>query len=246
MNCSYLSDLHLEVCDQQQAEQRIDKIVKHGNGQVLLLAGDITSFYHSEGIQRFQQLVEQTRSCYQKLVMVMGNHEHYGGNLFETKQRIPGEVVLLDRDIFEYQDKKIAGCTLWTAISRSQYDEARYILNDFNQIKFQTNKFQPSHCNMLFEKDRDWLSEVVDQVDLVMTHHPPLRDAGCSEVEESNRYTNYLFENSLPQLVSRAKIWLCGHTHHVNDFHYHDTRILLNCVGYPGERSNFEIKDLTI
>jgi Icc-related predicted phosphoesterase len=125
MKISYLSDVHLEFLNWPDFS-------KETGGDVLLLAGDITTAAmfrphrtdsdakkHSKYLKKFKtDLIDK----YDAVYMVMGNHEHYNSIFKNTKQDLIdgfarhdlNKIRILDNDSVKIGDWTLVGATLWT------------------------------------------------------------------------------------------------------------------------------------
>ena len=130
MKISYLSDLHLEFINWPDFS-------KESGGDVLLLAGDITTAAmfrpnrtdadvkkHSKYLKKFKtDLIDK----YDAVYMVMGNHEHYNSIFKNTKQDLLDgfakhdltKIRILDNDSVKIGDWTLFGATLWTDFNRA-------------------------------------------------------------------------------------------------------------------------------
>ena len=116
MKIQYCSDLHLEF------GENMNYIMNHPldvNGDILILAGDITTLSHIEGADRF---IDFASKNFEHTYWIAGNHEYYGydiatkGNVF--KERIRDNVTLLNNQIIEHGNVKLIFSTLWSKISQ--------------------------------------------------------------------------------------------------------------------------------
>ena len=130
MKISYLSDIHLEFLDWPDFS-------KESGGDVLLLAGDITTAAmirsyrtdkdarkHSKYLSKFKKdLIDK----YDAVYMVIGNHEHYNSIFKNTKQELLDgfakhdltKIRILDNDTVKLYDWTLVGATLWTDFNRA-------------------------------------------------------------------------------------------------------------------------------
>jgi Icc-related predicted phosphoesterase len=130
MKISYLSDCHLEFLNWPDFS-------KETGGDVLLLAGDITTAAmlrpnrtdadakkHSKYLKKFKtDLIDK----YDAVYMVMGNHEHYNSIFKNTKQDLIdgfarhdlSKIRILDNDSVKIADWTLVGATLWTDFNRA-------------------------------------------------------------------------------------------------------------------------------
>ena len=81
----------------------------------------------------------------------------------------------------------------------------------------------------------DLLSAQAGQVDVVITHWPPTREA-IHPIFDGDKLNPY-FINDREDLVRAvgAKLWISGHTHEAYDYQIGATRCIGNPTGYSGE-----------
>ena len=78
------------------------------------------------------------------------------------------------------------------------------------------------------------------QVDVVITHWPPTKEA-IHPIFEGDKYNPY-FINDREDLVRTigAKLWISGHTHEAYDYRVGITRCIGNPTGFSGEHRQSE------
>lgn len=244
---SVISDIHLDLVPDYQVTEIIHQICTQRTGQTLLLAGDVASPHTTKGRECLQLLYEATSKKFKDTLMVMGNHEHYDCQDMNTTKELLTSFgyQVLDHDIWTNGHIKIAGCTLWSEIPKAQLFSCWGFLNDFECIRIDGKKLTPMTYNGLHKVDKEWL-ETVSDVDLVVTHHAPLYEKGCSSPEFQGKKTNCCFETNLENLVSQHKKWVCGHTHHRNRFMHGDCEIIVNCLGYLHEHVGLVVENIKL
>ena len=142
MKIAYCSDLHLEI--------NLDLPKDWPPADVLILAGDILSAAmldsmrtdpESRKVRDYgRQLIDDVFPRYQKVFMVMGNHEHYHGVFDQTADRIedffvnaPNFHLLNNKDIM-HNGVLFLGSTLWTDFNKGDGLSMFYAqrgMNDF-------------------------------------------------------------------------------------------------------------------
>ena len=118
MRIHYMSDLHLEF-------GALDKPLPEGD--VVVLGGDITLLVALDPAkadprmrrvrEATHQLFEDMAERFDKIVYLMGNHEHYGFCIDaspETVRRYLPGVTLLENEHIVLGDTILCGATLWT------------------------------------------------------------------------------------------------------------------------------------
>ena len=267
MKINVISDLHLDFAD----------LVLPG-GDVLILSGDICEARHlkkdmynpdmvllpneraDQRPDRFYRFFEEECSKYREVVMVMGNHEHYGFQYQKTYPHIaanlPDNIVLLENQTHTIDDVVFVGATLWTDMNKEDdltMWHMKSMMNDykqvtmFNEVKNVYHRLTPEKTVADFYRSRDYIKTVVegryDQKFVVVTHHAP------TKVSTHPRYVNDTMMNGayssdLSKFIlenPQIKLWTHGHTHDPFDYMVGSTRVICNPRGYQNyeERANW-------
>lgn len=146
MKLAIASDLHLEFVTLELKNTE--------NADVLVLAGDILvesdlreydphAFIPMNHSDRFTKFFENVCAEFPHVVYVMGNHEHYHGDIKYTSENLKRKLGrfdnlhILDREIFDLADVRFVGSTLWTDMNRDDpltlYHTSRN-MGDFSKI----------------------------------------------------------------------------------------------------------------
>jgi hypothetical protein len=275
MKINVISDLHLDIAD----------LVLPG-GDVLILSGDICEARHlkrdmynpdivllpneraDQRPDRFYRFFEEECSKYREVVMVLGNHEHYGFQYQKTYPHIaanlPDNIVLLENQTHTIDDVVFVGATLWTDMNQEDdltMFHMKSMMNDyrqitmFNEVKNIYHRLQPERTVADFYRSRDYIRTVVegqhDKKFVVVTHHAP------TKMSTHPRYThdtlmNGAYSSDLSEFIldhPQIKLWTHGHTHDPFDYMVGSTRIVCNPRGYKNyeERADlFDSKDFEI
>ena len=274
MKIDYCSDLHLEFADLY--------LDKNPESDVLILAGDIfvardlKDNYDPNGIMfsvenehrrpdRAIRFLKEECSKYKHVIMVMGNHEHYGNKMYKTashiKSLLPDNCHLLEKDIFEIDNVVFVGATLWTNLNKGDpltSHAVKFAMSDFKQITVYKNgiyrKFGPDimmeeHMKSL-EYFRFVCSENRNKKIIVVSHHAP-------SYKSAHPYfigheTNYAYSSDLSEFIldnENIKFWIHGHVHAPFDYMIGDTNILCNPRGYlpyEADAKDFKIKTFEV
>jgi Icc-related predicted phosphoesterase len=266
MKISLVSDLHLDVSGYQDLP----------GGEVLILAGDIcevrsirkdlrsnTTLYPDGVPNKEYPCSEFFRiECakYDKVFMVMGNHESYGGCLnktyLELAELLPSNVTLLEDQIEEYNGVMFMGATLWTDLNKGDPVTAMHLKRSMNDYKAITqfypaknlyHKLTPEHTAEIHHKTlqffRTMLSEHRDKPFVVITHHAP----SFSSVNEKYLYDptmNGGYASNMDEFIldhPQIKYWFHGHMHDPVNFMIGTTQVVSNPRGYlPYEGQLFD------
>lgn len=221
---------------------------------VLVLAGDIGD----PSTEVYKVFISEMSKCYDKVFIVTGNHEYYQHDaamdevnklVTLTAESLPN-VHFLNQKAVVFNRVRFVGCTLWT---KSDFRLSKY-MNDYNCIPSMT----PSLCEELHNSDVAWLSKELNSIScdevitntmdiksprafdktVVITHHLP------SYKLIANKYKgdpmNSFFATNLEELVEKADIWCCGHSHTAKQVKIGKCRCYLNPVGYSKEYTGFK------
>ena len=236
-----LSDLHLEVGQQYWS------YTFPVSAPFLLLGGDIGHLIDYDGYLKF---LEVQVSRYQKVFLVLGNHEFYGLDYesgLATAQRLSEDPKLADTLVLlnkgRWNDTKsnltVIGCTLWSLIPEDASSIVQAKVSDFKKI----NGWTIEKHNEIHTEEASWLREEVVQIQsagrrlLVATHHAPCM-RGTSRPEHSNNSWTPAFATDLldQEGWDGINIWVFGHTHYSTDLRRNGIRVVANQRGYvlPG------------
>ncbi|KZZ92807.1 Metallophosphoesterase domain protein [Moelleriella libera RCEF 2490] len=244
-----LSDLHLEV------GQQYSTYTFPASAPYLLLGGDIGRLIDYDGYLKF---LEAQVSRYEKVFLVLGNHEFYGldyASGLDEARRLAQEpslvdaLVLLDRTRWDDPTSTltVVGCTLWSAIPAEASRLIESKINDFKHIDGWTAR----EHNRVHAMEVSWLREQIAQVVgemnkappgrerqlLVATHHAPCTEGTSLPEDSGNPWTPAFATDLLDQHgFQGVKVWAFGHTHHSVDLMRNGIRLVANQRGYvfPG------------
>lgn len=241
-----LSDLHLEV-GQQYLSYTFPVSAPY-----LLLAGDIGRLIDYDGYLKF---LEGQVSRYEKIFLVLGNHEFYGldylSGLDEARRlanepSLVGTLILLNKTRWDDPSSAltIIGCTLWSAIPEEASNLIESKINDFKRIAGWTAR----EHNEIHTVEASWLRQQIAQVTkspqsperqlLVATHHAPCVKGTSRPGDSNNPWTSAFATDLLDQRGwDGIKVWVFGHTHYSTDFVRNGVRLVANQRGYvlPGD-----------
>jgi len=246
MQINFASDIHLEICKKPMFQSYLK------GGDVLILAGDITSYPNF--IRDFKWI---NSLDFEHIIYICGNHEFYNGDLFQTKEEIKNivskydKIHFLDNESIEINGVKFIGSTLWTDFDNN--DPVTKVacergLNDYYYIHKGTKLIKANDALKEYNESVNFLKTSLQDIDkektVVVTHHTPSYKS-CSEFFEGD-ILNGGYHNSLEELIleTQPKYWIHGHTHSAVDYMIGDTRVLCNALGYNdiGIKENSEFK----
>jgi len=148
-------------------------------------------------------------------LFVAGNHEIVAGNkdkLQRFRDLTKGTyLTVLDNEVFEYNDVRFLGCTLWSPANKRMCDS----MNE--SISWLKKKLaQPYHGKTV-----------------VVTHYSPLHESldyeTLIDTNLAQRISIDLREFIKPSNIS---LWVHGHIHKKQDYFCGKTRIVCNPIGY--------------
>ena len=232
MKVRVLSDLHLEFGDDYDP----------GTGDILVLAGDICLATDVDN-PAYMDFFDKCVKGYEKVLYVMGNHEHYEGDFdrtyFNLKSKLPREIMLMNNTSACFDGVHFVGATLWTNMNnldRGTIETARNRMNDYHCIENLTpEKTIDQH---LFT--RQWFESCIPMLRgpvFMITHHAP------SAKSVKGRYSDAIgmYSSNMEKFIKdnpNILYWAHGHVHHTSDYNVGQCRVISNPRGYPGYEVN--------
>jgi predicted phosphodiesterase len=239
MRLLVLSDLHLELWGERSS--RFD--VCTSKPDIVILAGDIHTHARapSWAAETFPNL---------PVLYVAGNHEYYGEAIERAGDKIFRECELHEHvhylDCGEHISGGIRflGATLWTDFSlfgsecKSRVvSQSQLQMTDYQRIKVAAKgyrKLQPQDTAQLHAEHKTWLRSKLEQSfaghTVVVTHMAP--SMGSITTEHAQDLVSGAFASNLDDLVSKADVWIHGHTHASFDYQIKQCRVVANPMGY--------------
>lgn len=248
MQIQVMSDLHLEF-------GAINPKF-HPDADILILAGDILVADHIQRghlsprwkhVEAYDAFLNAAAEHFSRVIMIMGNHEHYNGKFWETPYHIRNRypwLVLLDNETVEIGGKKIWGGTLWTDMDRNPITaiSANNGMNDFRVIRYSKTHHYTAYASVK-EHDKALASLKLADADIVISHHAP----SWASIHEDYRgdILNGAYASSLDDFIadSNIKLWIHGHMHNSLDYMIDDCRVVCNPRGYIGHELNTEFNE---
>lgn len=278
MRVNVVSDLHLEFSD-----------LELPGGEVLILSGDICeaknvkaeydvnnimndggpSTGHFKRSDRYTRFFHEECSKYEKVFYVVGNHEHYGFKLHKTiphlKSVLPDNIVVLEKEQFEYRDVLFIGGTLWTDMNN--FDSLtlyhmKGMMNDYKQITMHddvrnvyhrltpektVNEHVKTKQLFTFYLEENRRRETPLPV-VVLTHHAPSK-LSTHPYYANDTIMNGAYSSDLSEFIldnPEIKYWTHGHTHHTFNYKIGDTTVMANPRGYKNYEEQAELFDPTV
>lgn len=257
-----VSDLHLEfyktkilsmesIDSSYLSEKVIPSDIRDSNTH-LVMAGDILLI---KDIDLFLPFFKSLSNRFKTVIWIFGNHEWFNNKIKKERFDLMNSILepfknihILENQSIELDEYVFIGSTMWSDINHGDYLTAMDVVKasfDYKKITFKEGQsysnLRPRHVSMMFKKAQEFIkSELLKYKDsnlikVVVTHHPPLREA----VPEFYRLNpdwwsdfgdfdfNYLENNGL-----LPEFWLHGHIHSSQKFNKEKTLILSNPYGY--------------
>jgi predicted phosphodiesterase len=278
MKVSVISDLHIDFAD-----------LTLPGGDVLILSGDVfeakrldKSTYnpnmvlleHEQEDRRpdryYRFILEECSAKYRKVVMVLGNHEHYRFHFNKTyehiKSQLPANVHLLEKEALELDGVLFLGATLWTDMNK-QDPLTLYsmpgMMNDYRQVTMlneATNQYHKLTPQKTVQEHLDTLDFFKTQLAenktraggalpvVVVTHHSPSK-LSIKPKYQHDTVMNGAYSSDLSDFIldnPQIKVWTHGHTHDPFDYMVGSTRVICNPRGYKYYEERADEFDPTI
>jgi predicted phosphohydrolase len=246
MRVQLASDLHLELLEAIWPGERL--VVPAPDADVLVLAGDI---------HRGLQAIDRFADWPVPVLYLAGNHEYYGGQWeqlrVDLRRAAQGtSVCFLDNDVFELNDVRFLGSTLWTDYrvtgdtQAAAMEAAEGFVLDHRRIQTRSGPLRAAQALDDHVRNRAWLaaelSRAVSGRTVVVTHHAP--HPGSIHPRFAGNPVNGAFVSDLSDLVGRADLWLHGHVHDSFDYRVGRCRVVCNPRGYAQNRKAVTRADL--
>ena len=257
------SDLHLEwgALELHNTE----------NADVLVLAGDICVAKHLNGVhhhdQRYRKFFQECCERFPKVIYVLGNHEHYSGDIQNTHTELEAKLnypnlYILDDTTTIVDDVVFVGTTLWTNMNEEDSLTLYHVdsmMTDFQSIKnsarmlnaYKSAKLTPEDTVEFHKKSMDYINHVVskdaDKKYVVVGHHCPSMKSVHPKYAH-DKIMNGAFVSDLDDFIAyrpQIKLWFHGHTHEQFDYTISETRVVCNPRGYVGhepQADSFKLK----
>ena len=215
-NFQIVSDLHIEYRTNEVPDP-LTLITP--SADILILAGDIGSFYQYNQLKTF---LINLCPHFKVVIYVPGNHEYYTmkgyhsqkmkvllQNFVQMEQSI-NNLYVLSRSSVQIDDVCIVGCTLW---SDPDTVVPKFIVRvpDMNTRVYKQR----------YESDLGYIKKMIkycqkkDKKLMVVTHHCPTYSVITSKKKLKDKYIS-LYASHLDHLLTSEKVhtWVAGHIHH--------------------------------
>jgi Icc-related predicted phosphoesterase len=263
MKFGVMSDLHLEFgALSQQLEH-----YKWPEADCLLLAGDIcvagylaqnrndpAARKHKGTVEKFFRTISDR---YAYIFYVLGNHEHYHGDIIDSaiiiKQFIASlglnknNIFILENEHHFFLSKKIliVGSTLWTDFNNNDpasKEACYYGMNDYRLITDDNRGFSPDLSLTIHNNSKKYLESMIEEYKdwsiIVMTHQGPSYKSVHPRFAHSTKLNGAFVSNLESLMKDNVKMWVHGHVHNSFDYNVNNTRVLVNPRGYVNYELN--------
>jgi len=262
MKIALASDIHLEFGDIDLANDQA--------ADVLILSGDICTVPDlvRPGDTMVRDFFSNCSSRFKDVVYVMGNHEHYRGDVSKSHAQAQevfdelglANIHLLEKSSVTINDIVFVGGTLWTDCNShdvmTMWNAGRG-MNDYHTIRNSASghaggpwRLIPDHTVADHARMKDYICSVVDgqpdQRFVVVGHHAP-SEQSVAEMYRHDTLMNGNFFSNLEQFIldrPQIELWTHGHMHNPSDYQIGTTRVVCNPRGYIGHEDravNFKL-----
>jgi predicted phosphohydrolase len=266
MKVRYMSDLHLEFADMYLAPHEDDK------HSILVLAGD-TCVVDSPSLMksRYQPFFGRVAAQFRFVVLVMGNHEHYGCSFRRTLSKLRDaiselnlpNIVVLEKEAFVVDHVAFIGATLWTDCDKFS-PHASYLWNSMADSKtIRTGPNETLPYERKFKAEDSWTdhthakryiwSAIEEQKAqgrkvVVISHHAPT-PMSIHRMYVGDPLNMFYYSDLVNDIMDYdPDFWIHGHVHTAFDYlidstlQICQTRVLCNPRGYEGHESAPELR----
>ena len=225
-----ISDVHLEVNDPQNLSVKpLDK--DENDTTVCVLAGDIGNLT----VPGYRDFLLDTRSKYNYVILVAGNHEMYGFDITDM-HRCLSEMckdtgcIYLNRSSVMIDGTEFIGATLWVNINDNMAAEAKQHFREFQCTTINQRPMNVTEYNKMHAADLEYIKSKISTEVIVVTHYPfSLRMCGIQD--KKTRF----YANDLEYLAEGFLAVLSGHSHYSHNI----DNMFSNQVGYEGQFTFF-------
>lgn len=257
MRIRIMSDVHLEFADFKIPN------LEHDRETVLVLAGDIGLVHKANLKEHYIPFLTRADVQFRQVILIMGNHEHYGGSFRRTRAILQDaiglarldNVRLLEKESFVVDEVAFIGATMWTDCgNHSPFAHMLFNrMSDSRVIRTGPNETLPYECK--FSAEASWtdhmyakrfiFNQIAEQKaagrkTVVVTHHGPTMRSIHERYLGSDMNIFYASELTNEIMDTNPNLWIHGHTHCQFDYlvdeslEHCQTRVVVNPRGYFG------------
>ena len=240
MKLRIVSDIHLEVCNYELPRLDTD------HETVLVLAGDICPIKNKSLLIPF---LERASDHFQDIVYVMGNHEHWKGNITFSEKKLKEmfkdneKIHILEDSFVKIDDVVFIGATLWTDFNKGdplKLIDAPANMKDYQKIRWGKSyfKLRPDDIYAKHKASVKYIKDVANSAPLdcklvLVTHHAPSPQSIHPRYATDTKYYG-LYHSDLSQVLIDCGFDLAvhGHMHDSFDYMVDKCRVVCNPRGY--------------
>lgn len=246
------SDLHIQsLCNVYSA-------FFNNPGDMLVIAGDISSFYYYQDLIPFFKRVNDT---WKYTLVIPGNHEFYGEQYFLGLSKIKNffdhfdNIHYIDNQFIQIDGIYFIGSILWTNMDGNNPIvklKCKFGINDYNYIRWDENpgesliKITPENVVKLFYRNVQFLEDSLTLLKsykcVVITHHSPSYRSVADKYKDD--LLNGGFVNNLESMIvnyPNVELWIHGHVHDAFDYKIRQCRVVCNPKGYAHENKGLYV-----
>lgn len=237
------SDLHLEF-------KAKFEIPPEDSGDVMVLAGDVTTF------KEMENLIPFIEKWHKPILFVAGNHEYYTkhdmhncASRFKEWIRIYDHITFLQDESLSIGGVNFFGGTMWTDLNKGNPITINSVTKSMNDYKIIYNGSVPLKAEDTIEFHKDfkdklieWFATPMNGPRVVITHHSPIHseDPIINHSLSNPAFVSLDMEEVIAE--HQPDLWIYGHTHDPDDRTIDKTRIVSNPRGYPHYNGEFECR----
>eukprot|EP00727_Mastigamoeba_balamuthi_P004813 m51a1_g1433 hypothetical protein (613) ;mRNA; f:88850-91557 len=245
----FTSDTHLEFGTNPNIVPVAPYLGLLGDIGLLIKEGEVSC------LQTYREFLMRQASRFERVFVVMGNHEFYKKDVEDAKKTLAElcslqpNITMLDRSSFVTPEGvRVVGSTLWSEVPESQRAEVTLTLNDYRRIRTTGGRLLTvDDTNSWHMQDRAFIQSELElakdenQKVVVLSHHAPVAQCCSSAAEFYDKPANHGFMTDLSHMFGPPMAaWLYGHTHWFQDMTIKGTQIASNPHGYPQDGLYFD------
>ena len=237
---------------------------------VLVLAGDVAV---AETKTQYVDFILRAQAQFQHVILIMGNHEHYGGSVNRSIAKIKRNLMItqamedsgclnvsiVENEVVRIDDVDFFCATLWTDYANRNplaMMQAQQQMNDYRRIRWgrgpgqiaYQNRLTPDYAYTMHEVSRKFIENSLARSDarvkVVVTHHAPSYQSIHERYQGDPLNACYASPLEEIMLDHEPDYWIHGHLHDTNDYNIGKTNVLSIPRGYAQHELNLEFDPL--
>eukprot|EP01130_Rhizamoeba_saxonica_P013313 TRINITY_DN5676_c0_g1_i2.p1 TRINITY_DN5676_c0_g1~~TRINITY_DN5676_c0_g1_i2.p1 ORF type:complete len:448 (-),score=95.94 TRINITY_DN5676_c0_g1_i2:32-1375(-) len=265
----YINEIPLDIGSKLQIQICSDLHIEFGHPtgplvqpvcKYLGLLGDIG--VPLKDTEKYKEFLFHMAEQFELVFVLLGNHEFYHGNvsdLYSTVEDICSQreqLVFMNQKSMVINNVRIIGPCLWSYIPDDKICSVNQCLSDYRYIHTEedgvdrlltpddTVKWHTNELEFINNEIKE--AKLANQKTLVLTHHGPVLETGCSNPEYWYQEACNAFSSDIIDINTKepnVDVWAYGHTHWFHDMVVGGTRIVSNPHGYPDYNCDVEEYD---